>query len=208
VSLTPTVKVYTTWRDGNWYKIENVQQFLSKASADGSYEILADLDFTGRTWPRAFTKDAFTGSIIGNGHTLSNITVEQTDTKLIYSGLFASITDTVRMENVSFENVTFNLRAGSVMTGAAFGAFSGSISSDAEFENVSFGGTFAVYPDVNTFNDSCSYALVVGTGSVPSGITTNVSLSVMDDGLVKNELEVTLDEATGEITITKKEAAE
>ena len=208
VSLTPTVKVYTTWRDGNWYKIENVQQFLSKASADGSYEILADLDFTGRTWPRAFTKDAFTGSIIGNGHTLSNITVEQTDTKLIYSGLFASITDTVRMENVSFENVTFNLRAGSVMTGAAFGAFSGSISSDAEFENVSFGGTFAVYPDVNTFNDSCSYALVVGTGSVPSGITTNVSLSVMDDGLVKNELEVTLDEATQEITITKKEAAE
>ena len=94
------------------------------------------------------------------------------------------------------------------MTGAAFGAFSGSISSEASFVNVSFGGTFAVYPDVNTFNDSCSYALVVGTGSVPSGISADVTLSVMDDGLVKNELSVTLDESTKEITITKKEAAE
>lgn len=208
VSLTPTVKVYTTWRDGNWYKIENVQQFLSRASSDGSYEILADLDFAGRTWPRAFTRDAFTGTILGNGHKFSNITVEQTDTKLIYSGLFASVADTARMENVSFENVSFNLRAGSVMTGAAIGAFSGSVASLAEFENVSFSGTFAVYPDVNTFNDSCSYALAVGTGNLPEGFTANVSLAVMDDGLVKNELDVALDEHTGEITITKKEATE
>ena len=208
VALTPTVKVYTTWRDGNWYKIENVQQFLSRASADGSYEILADLDFSGRTWPRTFTRDAFSGTIVGNGFKMSNITVEQTDTKLRSAGLFASFASTARVENVSFENITFNLRSGSVVGGATFGAFSGGISDGASFEGVSFSGTFAIYPDVNTFNDSCTYFLVVGSGQIPSGVTANVTYAVLDDGLVKNELAVTLDEATGEITITKKEATE
>ena len=206
ISLTPTVKVYTTWREGNWFRIESVQQFLSCARADGSYELLADLDFSGRTWPKAFSNNQYSGTIIGNGHKISNVTVEQTDPKLIYSGLFASMADGVRMENVSFENITFNLRQGSVMAGAAFGLFSGSIASGATFDVVSVSGTFAVYPDVNVLNDLCSYALVVGTGSVPEGIDAqNVTYSVNDYGLVKNELVVTLDTETGELTITKPE---
>ena len=206
ISLTPTVKVYTTWREGNWFKIENVQQFLSRASADGSYELLADLDFTGKTWPRAFSQNDYTGTIIGNGYKMSNITVEQTNTKLFYSGLFASLTDSVKIENVTFENVTFNLRQGSVMTGASFGLFAGKVSSLATFDEVTVSGTFAVYPDVNTFNDSCFYGLVIGSGSIPEGINgEGVTHAVMDDGLNKNTLTVTVDPATGEISITKSE---
>ena len=206
ISLTPTVKVYTTWREGNWYKIETAQQFLGRASMNGSYEILADLDFDGKLWPRAFTQGAYSGKIIGNGHKMSNITVRQTDTQNIYAGLFGSVAESAAFENVNFENVTFCLYAGSRMTGAAFGLFSGSVASAAVFTNVTLTGVFEIYPDVNVNNSSCSYGLVVGTGNVPEDLDAEVTYEICDNGSVVNELAVTLDSETGELTITRKEA--
>ena len=206
ISLTPTVKVYTTWREGNWYRIESVAQFLKCAAMDGSYELMADLDFAGRVWPKAFLQGTYTGSIIGNGYTMSNITVRQTDTQNIYAGLFGTVAEGSTIENVSFENVTFALYGGSRMTGAAFGLFAGSIASGARFENVTVSGVFEIYPDVNVNNSSCAYGLVVGTGNVPEGIEASVTYEIKNDGDIVNELTVNLDEATGELTITKSES--
>ena len=48
--------------------VYNVEQFLENASVNGNYEIHADLDFAGETWPSSLTYGNFTGSIKGNGH--------------------------------------------------------------------------------------------------------------------------------------------
>jgi hypothetical protein len=134
---------------------------------------------------------------------MSNITVRQTDTQNIYAGLFGSVSESASFTDVKFENVTFCLLAGSRMTGAAFGLFSGSVASDAVFENVTLTGVFEIYPDVNVNNESCSYGLVVGTGNVPEGIDATVTYELKDNGSIVNELSVTLDSETGELIITK-----
>ena len=173
---------------------------------NGSYEILADLDFTGKAWPKAFSAGNYTGTILGGGHKLSGISVQQAFITDTYCGVFATITENAHIENVNFENVTFNLRAGSRKGGAAFGLLAGSIASGATFENVTVSGTFAVYPEVKWDNENCTYGLVVGAGEVPENISANVTLEKCDDGSIVNNLTVTLDQATGEITITKEDA--
>ncbi len=206
ISLTPTIKVYTTWKSGNWFRIDNMDQFLDNASMDGSYELNCDLDFTDEIWPRAFSNGNFSGSIVGNGHKISNVTVDQTNVNQIYCGLFGTVTESASFKDVSFENITFNLRMGSRFTGSAFGLFAGSVAEGAGFENVSISGTFAVYPEVNVNNAGCSYGLLVGTGNNPAGLSfSNITYAKMDDGAIVNQLEITVDGETGAVTLKKTE---
>ena len=63
------MKLYVDWREGEWYRIYNTEQFLENASVNGNYEIYADLDFEGKIWPTAFVYGNCNGVINGNGLT-------------------------------------------------------------------------------------------------------------------------------------------
>ncbi len=130
------MKLYVDWREGEWYHIYNVEQFLENASLNGHYEIHADLDFADKIWPTSLMYGNFNGEIKGNGHTMKNITLTQTNNSKINAGLFGNLTETAQISDVTFENVSFTIKSGTRVVGTSYGLFAGTISKDAKVNNV------------------------------------------------------------------------
>ena len=131
----PNMKVYVDWKEGNWYRIYTAKQFRELASANGNYEIMADLDFGGK-WTTTFMHGKFNGTIIGNGHTFKNITAEQENNDKTFTGLFGNLTGTAKISDLKFENVTLFIKGGTRKLGSSFGLFAGQINEGATITNV------------------------------------------------------------------------
>lgn len=130
------MKVYMDLQEGEWYRIYNVEQFIENSSVTGCYELYADLDFTDQIWPTKFMYGNFAGTIKGNGHTIKNIEIAQTDNSRTNAGLFGSLTESANISDVTFENITFTIQAGSRVVGSSYGLFAGTISDTAQVSNV------------------------------------------------------------------------
>ena len=171
-SLTPTVKVYTKWREGNWIRVEAPEHFTGNISASNNYELFCDVDYTNKTWPKAFSGGTFTGTIIGNGHKITGITVNQTNTNDTQGGMFRVIGSTASLSDITFENVTYNLMSGTIRPSASFGAFTSEIEDGATLSGVSFSGTLNIgYKRGFTVKSDTQIGLVtpLGTHSAISG---------------------------------------
>ena len=170
-----SMKVYTSWTEGEWYHIYNVEQFLENASVSGSYVIHADLDFAGAIWPTSLMYGNYSGTIEGNGHTFSNIEVTQTNNSKVNSGLFGYLTETARVTDLNLENVTFTIQAGTRVSGASFGLLAGTISGDAVVENLTISNSLLQIDSGCYFGmDDYVIGLVCGMGTSDidaSGIT-------------------------------------
>lgn len=132
-----TMKLYVDWLEGEWYHIYTAEQFRKNASLSGNYVLYADLDFADEIWPTALMHGNFTGSIQGNGYSIKNISATQTQNSKNYAGLFGNVTESARFSDVSFDNVTYTIEAGTRVVGTCFGLFAGNIHESAMFENVS-----------------------------------------------------------------------
>lgn len=191
------VEIYTKWMDGVWFNISTPKQFKDNSRLDGNYIINNDLDFTGIVWSSTLATDGFKGQIIGNGHKLSNITVNQGDTSKIRGGVFGGIDAGAIIKDVTFENVTYNMNVGSLKAGASFGLLAGTISNEATIENVAVNGTFKIsskiYPDT-------SYSLGKISGNVINvGIdASNIKCEVKDN---TEALSIEVNEENGQITL-------
>lgn len=179
IALNPVKKLYTTWKDGIWFKIKTVKQLSDNARLDGCYEILADtFDFSEIQWP--FTGKTFAGKILSeNGATFKNITAGQYSTNdLLEGGLFKSITETAEIKNITFDNVTYNFNAGSRLQGGAFGLFAGNISPSAKFENVTVNGKInvgSVYENYSAGDDERSFISGYNLGLLCGNATETIS---------------------------------
>lgn len=144
---TEKISIFSTWLDGNWYKIYNAKQFYNNSRLDGNYILCNDIDFTDEVWSPTLAKGKFIGKIYGNGYKISGVNVIQADNSQLFGGLFGSIDQGAVFENVVFENVSYEINAGSRMQGATFGLLAGTISSDAVFTNVSVSGKLIIGKD-------------------------------------------------------------
>ncbi len=131
-----SLAIYLDWTEGQWYRISTAEQFIQNFNLNGNYEILADLDFTDKIWPTAMMYGNFAGSIQGNGHTLSNISIKQTDNAKVNAGLFGNLTANAKIENVTFQNAAFTIQKGARVTGASYGLLAGTITEGAVLQNV------------------------------------------------------------------------
>lgn len=169
------LKLYTTWRSGQWFQISTAEQFVKNFSLTGCYELQADLDFTEARWPTAMMHGSFAGVIEGNGHKISNVELTQTDNSKLYTGLFGNLTEKAVLSNVTFENVTLTVKKGARVSGAAFGLLAGNISADAKILTVQ------ILSSQLLIDSGCYFAtedyvigLLCGTGTAqidPNGIT-------------------------------------
>ena len=175
--VTDTIKLYTTWQDGERYKIYSTDDLIKYADSKGYYEIYADLDFEGLKWPTAFGDDEFSGKIFGNGHTISNVSFESTERGKLNNGLFASISETASIENVEFKNITHTINIMSTAQGANFGLFAGSVKNGAEFKNVTIDGKIIIGDDCEGLATSTGHSIgkVTGIGSV-SGVMAEITV--------------------------------
>ena len=174
-----TMDLYIDWTEGEWYHIYNVEQFLDNASVDGNYVLHADLDFAGEIWPTSLMYGNFNGSIQGNGHTMRNIELTQTNNSKVNAGLFGNLTETASLTDVTFENVTFTIKAGTRVVGTSYGLLAGTISNDAELEAVSIvGSCLQIDSDCYFGVDEYIIGLVCGMGD-PSRVNAEISCQVV-----------------------------
>lgn len=161
-----TMKLYVDMIEGEWYHIYNVDQFVDNASVNGSYEIHADLDFADAIWPTSLMYGNFTGTIKGNGHTMKNIEVTQTNNSKTNAGLFGNITEGASITDVTFENVTFTIQSGTRVAGTSYGLFAGTIADAATFSNIQIvGSTLKIDSGCYFGVDDYTIGLLCGMGN-------------------------------------------
>ena len=122
-----TMKVYCKLLDGVHVRVDSADKLINNANLSGIYILEGDLDFSGKHWPDVFTEGAFSGKIIGNGHTIKNVTVNQTNNSTTVFGLFGQISEGAAIENVTFDNITVNVKAGSRLNEPKIGIIAGVI---------------------------------------------------------------------------------
>lgn len=191
------MKLYVDWLEGEWYHIYTVEQFLENANVNGSYEIHADLDFTDEIWPSAFMYGNFAGTINGNGFTMKNIEIAQTNNSKMYAGLFGNLTETASISNVTFENVTFTIEAGTRVAGTSFGLFAGNIVSGAVITDVKvLSSTLQI--DANSYFgvDDYSIGLLCGMGDATVVEDAQITCVAVGDEPEKVQITVNGNEVT------------
>lgn len=130
-----TLKLYVDYLEGDWYQIHSAEQFADHASVNGNYILCADLDFSEEIWPTSLMYGTFNGTIQGNGHTISNVSIQQKNNSKTNAGLFGTLAGTV--SDVCFRNITFTIQAGTRVAGASYGLFAGTIADSATLSGVS-----------------------------------------------------------------------
>ncbi len=199
VSNSGTIKIYTTWLDGTWFRIYTPKQLADNARPGGHYILEADLDFANTIWSSTFAVGEFTGSIEGNGHVIKNVEVLQGDNTKINGGLFGSIAAGAKLENVAFENITYKIVAGCRLQGASYGLLAGSVSDGATFTDVTISGHIEF--GKNAFRpQTYNIGLVAGTGTAVGVGSASITCAAEDPD--NNTAIVEVDAATGRVTVT------
>ena len=195
------LKLYVDWTEGEWYRIYNVDQFKESASLNGNYELFADLDFTDEIWPTTFVYGNFNGVIKGNGHTIKNVEVTQSNNSKVNAGLFGYLTDTANISDVNFENITFTIKSGTRKVGTSYGLFAGTISEKATISGVNILNSRLQIDSSAYFAVSdYSIGLVCGMGD-----SSKISTAQIDCIAVGNKPEnVTIDVNGNVVTIDLK----
>ncbi len=184
IATTDTIRIYSTWMDGEWFKIHTAKQFADNSSPDGNYIICADLDFTGVTWDQLLATRTFNGKIRTEGDQvfkLSNITVKQRSTgNSTTRGLFGALGATADIRNISFENVTYEINLSYKLNlDTFFGLLAGQADPNTSLINVSIDGQLH-FAEKLMLNDPGTYTVgkLFGLGEIegidPSDITFTV----------------------------------
>lgn len=172
-----TLKLYVDYMEGEWFHITSAKQLASNASLSGNYILDADLDFTDQIWPTALMHGNFTGTIVGNGHTISNVTITQTNNSKVNTGLFGQLTENASISDVTFENITLTIQKGTRVAGASFGLFAGTVADGAQLSNVAITGKLEIAADAYFATDDYVIGLLCGMGEPDvdaSGITYEI----------------------------------
>ena len=176
-----SLKLYVEWKEGEWFHIYTVEQFKDNASVTGNYVLHADLDFAGEIWPTSLMYGNFSGSIEGNGHTIRNVELAQTNNSKVNAGLFGQLTETAKLVDVTFENITFTIKAGTRVVGTNFGLLAGTISGDCVLEGVEVLSSCLQIDSACYFGvDEYAVGLVCGMGD-PSRIVADIVCEVVGD---------------------------
>jgi len=185
------MKLYVDWTEGEWYRIYTTEQFIENANLNGHYELFADLDFTGEIWPTALMYGNFNGEIKGNGHTIKNVDLIQTNNSKVNAGLFGSLTESANISDVTFENISFTIKKGTRVAGTCYGLFAGSISNNATISNVQIlNSTLKIDSSCYFGADDYSIGLVCGMGD--ASVVENAEIECVVIAENANSLNVTV----------------
>ena len=199
ISATEKIKIYTKYADGEWYRISTAEQFVKNSKLGGCYYIEADLDFTGLNWSAALAGGAFSGKIEGNGHTFSNISFIQADNSKVSGGIFGSLASGASVKDVTFENITYTLGAGSRMQAPVFGLLCGQLSDEAELSNIAVKNS-NLFISGDIYPQEYTLGMLVGSGDNRGTDLSGITVSLTEGS--ESKIAVTVDNASGAITLT------
>ena len=204
-ATSANIKVYTTWLEGTWYKIDTAEQFYKNSSPSGNYFICADLDFSDVVWATALSNNIFRGtikSIDGQTYKFSNIKAQQGNSMAAQGGIFGGLDATAAIENITFENVSYTTNAsGRTNQNITIGLLAGIVNEGATLTNVTVSGELIIGASFNPLNiERYTIGYLFGKGSVAgidhSGITCTVGEGI--------EIDVTLVPEDGTVILSEK----
>ncbi len=171
------IKIYTEWLEGSWFHIHNTDQFFDNYSLTASFLLCADLDFTGKAWPAGLARGTYSGTIDGQGHTISGVSLVQDNANTATRGLFGQLSDTAVLKDVAFENIRYTVKTAPRGKDISFGLLAGTASEQARIENVTVTGEIIIDNALLT-TENLSVGLISSSGMLgidASGITYSVS---------------------------------
>ncbi len=197
IATTDTIKIYTTWLDGKWFKIYTAKQFVANSSLDGNYIICADLDFSKQIWKTELSTGTFNGTIRTENDQqfkFSGITAKQSGTKPA-QGLFGALGYDAVIENISFENLTYELNvAYPIKLPTYFGLLAGqrNTSEDgkiAVLSNITVSGTVEIKGTYNPQNEESNYVInkLIALGSLDGIVASEVLVKVTGKDVTATE---------------------
>jgi hypothetical protein len=186
-----SMNIYVDYMEGDWYHIYTAEQLKDNANPQGHYVLYRDLDFTSVIWPSLFSSGAFSGSIDGNGHTISNLAIT-TGRNQANAGVFGSLAEGAVIRDVTFTNVTLTLKV-QVMNGTpSYGILAGSASAGV-FENVTLtSGTLQIDSECY-FGVQYMMGLVCGAGSTDGVTYQTEDLTVVAVGNKADSVQIRID---------------
>ncbi len=179
-AVNNAMTVYVDWMEGEWYHIYNVEQFLDNASVSGSYILHADLDFTDEIWPTSLMYGSFSGTIQGNGHTISNVNVTQTNNSNVNAGMFGRLAETAVLSDVTFENVTFTIKSGTRVAGTSYGLLAGAIADTAQLSGVEIRNSLLAV-DANAYFGTEDYSIGLLSGMGTADVIWDITCTVVGE---------------------------
>lgn len=157
VAVNRVENIYVTFEQGERYKIETAKQLQDNFNAQGIYEIKANLDFTGLTWPIGFMSNSFTGKMFateGQTFEIANISATYASAdKASFVGLFGEISDGAEIRNLSFKNVTVDFAVAQLASEANVGFFAGYVQENATISGVSIDGRMKLGNVASIYSD-------------------------------------------------------
>ena len=193
------LQIYVDYTEGNWFHIYNAQQFISNALADGCYYLHDDLDFTDLIWPTALMYGNFSGTIEGNGHTIQNVSIEQTNNSKVNAGLFGQLTENARLSDVTFDNIRFTIKAGAMKAGTNFGLLAGTISDSAKLKNAAVKNSKLLI-DSGCYFGSDDYAIGLVCGMGDPKALTSAEITCSATGTAPEKIQITVSD--NQVTLT------
>ncbi len=209
IATTDTIKIYSTWMEGDWFRIHTAKQFSDNSAPDANYIICADLDFTGVTWDLLLATRTFGGTIVTEGDQpfkFSNITVKQRSSSSITRGLFGALGANAVIENISFENVTYEINLSQTLNlNTFFGLFAGQADANATLKNVSINGNLH-FTDQLVLNAPDVYTVgkLFALGTIEGIDASGITFTVDEDSNVTVTEEVTDGVPTGVLILSPK----
>ena len=148
----------------------------TRAGADINFVLTSDIDLGGYQWtPIGTEANNFTGTFNGNGHTIANLKIEESEAKegKAYIGFFGYAKNAT-IKNVTFENVNLNIPCLDIdHSQGHIGAVAGSLEGTSTIENVTVKGDITVYA-TQTANGASRVAVVAGGNSYGNVTMKNV----------------------------------
>ncbi|HOJ48108.1 MAG TPA: hypothetical protein PLD48_04445 [Bacillota bacterium] len=139
------VYIYCKYIEGEYTRINNATELKNIKDMSGSYILAADIDLKNESWT-PLGEEAFKGTFIGNGYTISNLNVTALNrvSKIAVSGaeeksfgLFTKLSG-AKFYGLNFKNVTLNINNTSNVR-VSVGAFGGR-AENCVFENCAIEG--------------------------------------------------------------------
>ena len=208
------MKIYCKTLEGMHFTINSAEQLINSAMSNGVYTLESDIDFTGYDWPEIFTSgvsgtsdesnesSGFNIKIIGNGHTIKNVTLDQKDAADNF-GLFATLSSGSLIKDVTFDNITVNIHAGAKINSPdpQFGIIVGH-AADGIFDGAKLTNSKLVIYTNKTSSITIlkpEYGIVCGYGSVSgidfsTGNTVEFSRFGDSEGMEQTEYNYNVDE--------------
>ena len=134
------VTVYVKFIPGRWTIVKTAQEFTSALIDNVNVYVDANIDFSDVDWS---TVEKFNATINGNGHTISNISINHTFNRNnpAYCALFGSLGENANVYDLTFSNVSITAEVTNLSGDYKLAMFACGAVEGAQVSNVSVSGT-------------------------------------------------------------------